>query len=574
MLSWDRPLALLAILAIAPLIALMIRAVTRLRLRRDRFAESAPLERMAVTSNEPELLVRMAMIALALVLGILALAGPRWGAAGGSLRPGESPALAIALDVSQSMLANDLEGGRFALARSVMTEVVEGLSGWKIGLVAFADEAQVFCPMTSDTRALVTLAQRARPGSELRGGSNLETALKTSQALLGEPPGAILLLTDGEALAGDAQKAVPALQESGALLVAVGIGTERGGRIASGTDLFGQPIYRTYQGALVNSKLDERGLKALAGNAGGRYLNASTPGAAQQIIQLLNERWKGSQASEPGLSLAPAPILLALGLLIAEALFSARRRLAGLSFARILDATLKRSQHLLVLLALSQLAFTWPWEGALGLAATSYERGDFPAAVTQMERALQAKPDDPKLLYGLGCAMYQGGDYPGAALAFKKALDRLDPDSELRPWVHYNLGNALVRQSERAAEGAEGKAMLEAAAAEYEQTLEIDPEDADARHNLAVVKARLSEPREDAKPEPGAQGNSGAAGGVPDMPAPDQAEVEALLDALEHDERQRHAEAAQARPPDTPGDLMRQLLRQAPDPDSSDRKDW
>ncbi len=573
MLSWDRPLALLALLLLVPLLALSARAIARLRLRRARYAESPALDRMAVTGNEGEILLRGGLVTAALALGIVALAGPRWGATLGSLLPGESPSLVVALDVSQSMLADDLEGGRIERARAVMTEVVEGLPGWRVGMVAFADEAQVYCPLTTDTGALVTLAMRARPGAELKGGSNLETALATSQELLAGRPGAILLLTDGEQLSGDAARALKPLKEAGTLLVAVGVGTEGGAKIRSGSDLFGQPIYRTYRGELVISRLDEQGLSALARNAGGHYLNSDAPSTAQRTIQILNERWGGAQSGEAGIPLSTAPLVLCLVLLVGEAAYSARTRLAGLSFPRVLDQALKRSGHLIALLALTQVAWTWPWEGALGVAAQSYQSGNYPAAVTQLEGALSRKPDDPRLLYDLGCSMYQSGDFAGAAIAFKKALDRLPPDSKLLPWAHYNLGNALFRQSEQAKEG---KQLLQEAAKSYEAALEIAPEDEDARHNLEVVKARLSESKGKAKPNASPQGNPSGAGTVPDMPAPDQAEIDATLDALEHDERQRQSEAAEEPQagPMSPRDFMQQLLRPAPDGSQPDRKDW
>lgn len=573
MLTWDRPWALLALLLLLPLLAVMTRAIARLRQRRESYAESPALDRMAVTGNEHEVLLRMGLIAAALAFGILALSGPRWGARLGSLLPGEAPSLVVALDVSQSMIVEDLAGGRFERARAVMTEVVEGLEGWRVGLVAFADEAQVFCPMTSDSRALITLAQRARPGAELRGGSNLEVALSTSQELLGERPGAILLLSDGEALSGEAMRAVGPLKDAGTLLLAVGVGTPAGGKIPASTDLFGQPIFRTYHGQIVISRLDERGLKALAENAGGQYLNSDSPATAQRIIQLLTERWGGAQTGEAGVPLMTPPLVLCLLLLIAEAILSVRRRLSTLSFKRLLDEAVKHTGVLLAILSLSQIAWTWPWQSALSGASKAYEKGDYTSAVMQLEQALAQNPDDPKLLYDLGCSLYQGGDYAGAALAFKKALDRLPEGSKLLPWTHYNLGNALFRQSEQEKEG---KKLLEEAGKAYEEALEWDPDDEDARHNLAVVKARLADASEGGQESSKPSGNPKAPGSVPDMPAPDHAEIEAVLDALEHDERQRQAEAAQGQRPETmtPRDFLRQLMRQGSDPSQPDRKDW
>lgn len=573
LLTWDRPLAFLGLLVIAPLLALMLRAIARLRHRRDRYAERPAMDRMAVSGNEGEILLRLALTTSALALGILALAGPRWGGSFGVLLPGESPSLVIALDVSQSMLVDDVDGGRFDRARAVMTEIVENLPGWKVGLVAFADEAQVFCPLTGDTRALITLAQRARPGSELKPGSNHELALAKSQELLGARPGAVLMLSDGEQLAGEASRAVREFKESGTMLIAVGVGTEAGGKIPSGTDLFGQPIFRTYRGTLVTSRLDARGLKALASETGGHYLDAASPGTAQRALQILKERGGNASAGEPGIPLSAVPLALSVALLIGEAAFSARRHLPKPGFPRVLQEVLKRSGTLIAVMALTQIAWTWPWEGALSGAAKSYEHGDYPAAVSQLERALERKPHDPRLLYDLGCSLYQSGDYPGAAIAFKKALDRLPEDAHLRAWAHYNLGNSLFRQSELARDG---KPLLKAAAEEYERTLERLPEDEDAQHNLALVKSRLSERQDGSKPGASSPGNTNGSGSVPDVPAPDQAEIDATLDALEHDERQRQAEAAQnaSQAPLTPGDLMRQLMRQGPENSQSDRKDW
>lgn len=575
MLSWDQPLALLALLLLLPLLASMGTAIVRLRDRRARYAESPALDRMAVSGNETEILGRMGLITLALACGIVALAGPRWGAKLGRLLPGESPSLVVALDVSQSMLAEDVEGGRFARARAIMTEVVEGLPGWRVGLVAFADEAQVFCPMTSDTRALVTLAQRARPGQELRGGSNLEIALTESQNLLGKRPGAILLLTDGEQLSGDAMRAVKPLKEAGTMLIAVGIGTPAGAKIRSGTDLFGQPIYRTYLGELVISRLDERGLKQLAGSAGGTYLDGGSAATAQRARQLLNERWGGAQHGAPGIPLSTGPMILCVLLLVGEAAASARLRVRPISFPRVLQEALKRTSALIVMAGLTQVAWTWPWESATSQAAKLYQQGNYPGAVAHLEGALAKSPDDPRLLYDLGCSLYQNGDFAAAAIAFKKALDRLPPDARLRPWAQYNFGNALFRQSEQESVG---KNLLEEAAKAYEATLELDPQDEDARHNLEVVKARLSDRREGggkAASSP-SKGNQSAAGRVPDHGLPDQAEIDATLDALEHDERQRQSEAAEpaAASPLSPRDVMQQLLRQGSEPAHSDRKDW
>lgn len=574
LLTFDRPWTLGILLLLAPLVAVMLRAIARSRLRRDRFVEAQALGRMAVSGNEREILWRAGLAVTALALTVIALAGPRWGGGLGSLLPGESPSLVVALDVSQSMLADDLPGGRIGLARDILVQVAEGMPGWKIGLVAFADEAQVFCPLTTDVRAVVTLAQRARPGAELQAGSNLEHGLTAAQQLLGKRPGAVLLLSDGEQLAGDATRAARILKEAGTLLVAVGIGTEVGGKIPSGTDLFGQTIYRTYRGGIVNSHLEVENLTAIAEKAGGRYLDGQGEAAAHRAVQLMTQRWGASAGDEPGVTLYVFPLALALILLIADAAWLARRRLASLGFSKVLQAAMKRSGHLLALAALTQIAWTWPWAGPLQKAADAYSQGDYPAAVGNLQQALQSRPDDPKLLYDLGCSQYQGGDFAGAALSFKKALDRLPQDAKLRSWAHYNLGNALFRQSEQAKDP---KPLLKAAAAEYEQVLKRMPDDDDASHNLALVKERLSESKSSAKPDVPKPGNSPAAGGVPEEgPAPDQAEIDATLDALEHDERQRQAESAQdaANRPSSPSDLMRQMMRQGSDPAQPDRKDW
>lgn len=582
MLSWDAPLCLWGLVLVLPMAFAMSGMVRALRLRRDRYADPEMMAEMRVRASLASPMARLAMLILAFALLVVALAGPRVGGRVGARLPGEVPALAIAVDVSKSMGVQDLSPDRMSVARDALDGLLVNLSGWKAGVVAFADDAVVFCPMTSDLAAVKTLTARLRPGmTELRQGSNLENALRVALSQLQGRSGAVLLVTDGEPLAGSLTKAVAEAQRTRVGVYVMGLGTAAGGKIPDGKDLFGEPVFRAGgDGLPALSRADLKGLQGVARTTGGLFVDASQTGAAERLLAHLNSRWgAGSEGSE-GLLVYQIPLALALMLLVLEAGLS-NRILLPFKTRLLLEQVMRRVRRTaplaLVLLGLSQTAWTWPWQGSpeARTGADAYAAGRWKEARQALVKATKARPDDPKLAYDLGCAHYQGGDFEGAAKAFGRAAELLPKGDKNEAWVRYNQGNALYRLGE--AKG-DRKQRWREAIAQYRAALKLNPKDADATYNLELVTRRLKALPED-KQQGGASGQKQAppkeAGGGDVMP--NDAEIQATLDALQHEEQRFQGEVnreERAPEPSSASDLLKQLVDQAAKGQSAERPDW
>lgn len=582
MASWDHPHFLWALLLLLPMGWSLARMLWRLRSRKERYAESDLLAEMRVRVPEREEALRLGLLIAAFACLIVAAAGPRVGGKLGTRLPGEVPTLVVALDVSKSMGVSDVAPSRMEAARTGVGILLDNLPGWRVGLVAFADEAMVLCPMTSDVLAVKTLAARLKPGhAELRQGSNLEHALQVAQGQLRGRPGAILVASDGEELAGDLKKVLPQLKKSGAVAYAFGVGSSSGGRIPDGQDLFGEPTYRLDRtGMPVLSKANLRSLETLARETGGVHADGGAPGAAEDLLAALRARWGEEAIAEAGRSLYQWPLLIGLFLWLASILLEYRARLSfgsHLSLAKVFRRLSRQAGLVLALAALSQTAWTWPWAGMQEMrqAGKAYSEGKYDEAERMLEAAVKANPGDSRLLYDLGCARYQAGDFAGASKAFGQALEKLPKGSNTEAWIRYNLGNAEYRLGESRNDR---RKHWQKAVEHYQAAVKLAPKDADARYNLDLVSKRLKElppqqpqggaAQQQEKPQPSPGGES----------LPNEAEIQATLDALQHEERKLQ-EAVKppetVQPPETASDLFKQLMNQSTKPNAfSDRPDW
>lgn len=582
MLSWDQANCFWALWLLLPMAWGLARMLWRLRARKDRYADADLMREMRVRVPEGEDALRLGLLITAFAALIVSAAGPRVGGSHEKRLPGEVPTLVVALDVSKSMGVADVATSRMEAARTAVDVLLDNLPGWRAGLVAFADEAMVLVPLTSDVSAVKTLSARLRPGhAELKQGSNLESAMRLALGQLRGRPGAILVASDGEELAGEVRRVLPDLKKAGAIAYVLGVGTKAGGRIPDGQDLFGEPTYRLDRsGAPVLSRAALETLESLARDTGGVYADAGARGAAEDLLSALRTRWGTEGTADSGRSLYQWPLVAGLALWLLSTLLEYRARLSfgsHLSLAKLLRRFSRMAGLFLAASALSQTAGTWPWAAMQELqqAGKAYSQGQYDQAKRTLERAVAAHPEDSRLMYDLGCARYQAGDFEGASKAFSQALAKLPKGSASEGWIRYNLGNAEYRLGESRNDR---RKHWQKAVEQYQAALKLDAQDADARYNLELVSRRLKE-TPPAKPQAGAgqqrEKPQPAPGGEP---LPNEAEIQATLDALQHEERKLQEQVKQPdalEPPTSASDIFKQLMNQSTKQDVfSDRPDW
>lgn len=232
------------------------------------------------------------LVGAALALGIAA-AGPRWGLE--SVEEETSSAdLVLALDVSKSMLAEDVAPNRLERQRALARRLLRELPGDRIGMVAFAGRAYVLAPMTVDHSALQLYLDALDPDIVSQGGSSLAAALEQATDLALGPDagrlGTVLLVTDGEALEGEDEvlEAARRAAETGVVVHTVGIGTAQGSPIPESRGEEGVESYkRDASGDIVISRLNETLLREVADVTRGRYVRLGEAGASNAVLGTL-----------------------------------------------------------------------------------------------------------------------------------------------------------------------------------------------------------------------------------------------------------------------------------------------
>jgi Ca-activated chloride channel homolog len=528
-MTFDSPLMLM----IAPLVAVMFGCAAWLaRRRRIQLARrwSPSLARLARAHGRWAPVV----LGLAALFATIGLAGPR---SGRSEVKAETRALSLvfAMDISRSMLAEDVAPSRLQRATREARRLIQDLEGDRLGLIAFAGRSYILAPLTVDGGAIRMYLDALDPDLASEGGTSLGSVLTQGAQLLGAATDAadrvLVLFTDGEAhdTLPEAVAAAIALKEEGVRLVIVAEGKAIPTRI---------PL-RDSAGTLREYKQDEEGhivrtqrrddvLRTLADAAEGTLVPSELPdqaGAVRQVVAAM----KRSPATETRTTdLVPrawVPVLAAALLLLGYTLLRPGPALVGLGG---------------LLLFSGQALAQRPTAGARAMAA-----GDPATAAAEFLKEAQGGARDTAF-YNAGTAAIETGRFDVARGALTEAAKSLDPD--LRYRALYNLG--LIGLLSANADTAKRADLLGQAADRLREALLLQPSSARAKWNLELAQ------RQQPPPSGGGGGGgdtppSGGGGGAqsPEPSSPEshdeglsQSQAEQILSSMERRERETRAE--------------------------------
>lgn len=266
-----------------PLLGLFLYgAARRARRATAAFGDSALVERLSASVNRRGRALKRLLVLAVLALLVLALARPQFGTRVETVKR-QGLDVVVAIDVSRSMLAEDIAPNRLEKAKFAVSELIHRLDGDRIGLVAFAGEAFVQSPLTVDYAAALLFLNAMAPEIVSVQGTNLGAALST--ALDAFEAGTnehrlLIVITDGEDHEGAVDEAVERARADGVRIFAVGMGTSDGVPVPR-LDATGRRsgFVRDESGNVVTSKLDEATLLRIAEQTGGTYYHATARGA-------------------------------------------------------------------------------------------------------------------------------------------------------------------------------------------------------------------------------------------------------------------------------------------------------
>ncbi len=443
-------------------------------------------------------------VSIAVFLGVVALAGPRWGE---DRIVAETRGLSavIAIDISRSMLAEDAVPNRLRRALREARRLVQDLDGDRLGLVAFAGSSYILSPLSVDGSALTLYLDALDPEVASKGGTGLAGALRQGGELLRASSDladrVLVVFTDGEAhdtlpaVVAEAQR----LQTIGVRLILVA----EGGRTPTRIPL------RDDRGALLGYQKDEDGgviatsrrdnvLGAVADAAQGTLVAADLPdqaGAIRDLVASYRRARASETRTEQRRPRAWLPLMLAVVLLVAQA--TSRRTAALLA---------------LVLGVLPARAGAQQPSHPRSDAEKAWDRQDLARARAAYVAELNARKGDDAAWYNAGTAALADSDAETAQASLAHAAASLDP--ELRFRALYNLGFLALRQA--TADSAGRDAHLSDAERAYREALLLKPHDRAAKWNLELAvrrRGRGSSRQNSPPPSGGGNGPSGGGGG-------------------------------------------------------------
>lgn len=272
----------------------------RRRLARVLSARFVPTLAPGVSIVRPA--ISSGLYALGLMLFAVALAEPQCGGKT-ELVKRRGIDLVVALDASKSMLARDVTPDRLERAKLELTALLDELKGDRVGIVVFAGDAFIQCPLTSDYSAAKLFLRAVDPEQMQEGGTNIGGALELARQMLdatdrGAKDRVVVLLSDGEDLAGEVKKGEDALRDDDIKVLSVGIGSETGEPIPV-LDRRGEVVgyKKDADGQTVLTRLDRGGLEELAQATGGEFFYQPKGVAMAEVAEKIDHMKKADLES-------------------------------------------------------------------------------------------------------------------------------------------------------------------------------------------------------------------------------------------------------------------------------------
>jgi len=439
--------------------------------QKEQFAEffsQEVMDRLRASTNSLTLKARNALFFLVGLLVIIALAQP-------AIKEGlvevkaKSADIMIAIDISDSMLAQDIYPNRLEAAKSKVLTLLDEAPNERIGIVAFAKNSYLVSPLSFDTAAVAFLLRKLDTSSITEKGTDFLSVLDVvSKAQKEKEKKYLLILSDGGDK-DDFSQEIKAAKKDNIIVFVLGIATQKGSpvKLEDGTLI-------KHNGEIIVSKLNEN-ISELATKTGGVYIQSTTSSddikrMFKEIANISDEKELKSEEIQKHKPLFYYPLTAALLiLLIATSSLGAIRNTASVFV--LFFALLSASQA-------EALIFDFM---DIKKAKEAYERGDYEEAAKLYNEYAQ-ESQNPQSHYNAANAYYKDKKYQEAIESYKKALFE---EEELKAKSLSNLGNAYAKALD-----------LQKAMESYESSLEI-MEDKETRENLEEVKKLIDEQKND-----------------------------------------------------------------------------
>lgn len=486
----ERDLLLLAVALPALLLLLLMRFTQKRRRVARVLGDDHLLARLGAGGLQRVPAERFALlIPAAIALGIAA-AGPQWGVQAVE-STSASVNVVLALDISKSMLARDVSPNRLERERLIVRRLLRDLRDARIGMVVFAGRAYILAPLTNDQSSLQLFVDALDPDIVSQGGSSLAQAIIQAADLARGPEGAageraVVLITDGEAHEAEREimDAVERAQRSRVRIFTVAVGTERGAPVPEIDPETNRIIgyKRDPFGETVVSRTNTSLLRTIARRTGGSFYDGSATASLSTLVRELRNLERTRGTSEEGLEPRDQTAwFLAIALLLLAIDFVISQRRQQITSGRVPPVRSRAAAAVILLLAFG----TGFGIGDVEKANRLYREGKYEEAARIYQEVISKGSVEPYVHYNLGTALLRLGRFQEAHVHLQQALQ--ESEAELKQRVHFNIGSRFLEEARKSEPSEATVQLLDAAVAAYKHALRLDPQDMDAKWNLELA---------------------------------------------------------------------------------------
>jgi tetratricopeptide (TPR) repeat protein len=420
--------------------------------------------------------VKLGLFFLSLILLIVAIANPQIGVKGEKIK-GQGLDIMLLLDVSNSMLAEDIQPNRISRSKYFIAKFLDKLKHDRVGLILFAGSSYSQVPLTIDFTSIKMSLPIIDPTNFPSQGTNIGEAVDMAGKSLGmtnSKSKAIVIITDGEDHDQEANAAIETARKNGIKVFAVGVGEEQGAPIPVGNGEF----KKDEEGNTVMTAFNRGMLENLASIGNGSFYHLGQQGNIEEDVIAELNKLEGKDFEEFDFSNYNSYFywfaMVVLFLLFLEFVIPA------IDINQFIKNVTSISILLLVSININAQATEEKQKKAsrtlIRKGNSNYQNNNFEKAELNYRKALVTHPKSRTANFNLANTLYNQQKFQESIDYYEKCVDKTD-DKLSRARTYHNLGNAYFKANQ-----------LTEAIQAYENALKLNPSDMDTKYNLAMAK--------------------------------------------------------------------------------------
>lgn len=467
----------LYLLAVIPLLALLRFMMTRAQKKRlKKFGNPRLVKQLMPDVSRWRPSVKFWLLQAALALIIVMLARPQFGTKI-SQEKRQGIETLICMDISNSMLAQDVTPSRLDRCKMMVENLVDNFTDDKIGLIVFAGDAFIQLPITSDYVSAKMFLADIQPSMIATQGTDIALAISKAMNSFTQEEGigkAIIVITDGEDHEGGAIEAAKDARKKGMRVYVLGVGSAGGAPIPDGNGGY----MKDRGGNTVMTHLNQDMCRQIAQAGGGAYIHVDNNSDAQrqldnELAKLSKKETESTIYSDYDEQFQAVGILVLLLLIVELCLLECKNPL--LKNVRFFKGKRKYTAAILLMLA-SMSAQAQSDRNSIRDGNRLFRSGKFAESEVSYRKAMEKNPRNPQAAYNLGNALFAQKKDSAAVVAYQSGV-QLETSKIRKAMGYHNIG--VVCQSHK---------MFAEAIEAYKNALRLNPKNDQARYNLELCK--------------------------------------------------------------------------------------